>query len=318
MLRVWLLAASAMIAFAANSVVARLALGGGGIDPGTFTLVRLASGAGALAILVRARAGIESPRRAREGSWRSAGLLLTYAATFSYAYLRLGAGTGALVLFGVVQAVMFTAAIRSGERPGRAGWSGLVLAVVGLVTLVGPGASRPDPVGAVLMAVSGVAWAGYTLRGAQGERPVMVTAENFLRSVPLAIALWLTVLLLVRGTVHVGAAGAGLAVLSGAAASGLGYALWYTVLPWLSHVQSGLVQLAPAPLAAIGALAVLGEPITPRVVLSSLAIVAGVLIGVLHRSHPRREASGPTGGLPLDVPPPEWLSQPEGVSRSHD
>src|SRR5664279_2867203 len=160
--RVWLLAALAMVAFAANSVVARLALGGGGIDPGTFTLIRLASGAGVLVLLVRARArargGVESSSRVRAGSWRSAGLLLTYAVTFSYAYLRLGAGTGALVLFAVVQAVMFTAAIRSGEHPGRAGWFGLVLAIVGLVMLVGPGASRPDPVGAALMAVAGASW----------------------------------------------------------------------------------------------------------------------------------------------------------------
>ena len=292
--RVWLLAALAMVAFAANSVLARLALGGGGIDPGTFTLIRLASGAGVLVILVRARSGIGSPAGVRAGSWRSAGLLLAYAVTFSYAYLRLGAGTGALVLFAVVQAVMFTAAIRSGEHPGRAGWFGLALAVVGLVMLVGPGASRPDPVGAVLMAVSGVAWAGYTLRGAQVTRPVLATAENFLRSVPLAVALWIAVLLLARGTIHVGAEGAWLAVLSGAVASGLGYALWYTVLPWLSHVQSGLVQLSPAPLAAVGALAVLGEPITLRVLLSSVAILTGVMIGVLHRTNNRRVATGST------------------------
>ena len=290
-LRIWLLAASAMVAFAANSVLARLALDGGGIDPGTFTLLRLTSGAAVLVFLARARSGV-APPRVRAGSWGSAALLLAYAATFSYAYLRLGAGTGALVLFAVVQAVMFTAAIRSGEHPGRAGWSGLALAVTGLVMLVAPGASRPDPVGAVLMAVSGIAWAGYTIRGPGAERPVLVTADNFLRSVPMAIALWLAVLLLGRGTLHVGIAGAGLAVLSGAAASGLGYTLWYTVLPWLSHVQSGLVQLAPAPLAAIGALAVLGEPITPRVMLSSVAILTGVLIGVLHRSHPSSRGDG--------------------------
>ncbi len=310
--RVWLLAALAMIGFAANSVVARLALGGGGIDPGTFTLIRLASGAGVLVLLVRARGGIGSPLSVRAGSWKSAGLLLAYAVTFSYAYLRLGAGTGALVLFAVVQAVMFTAAIRSGEHPGRAGWFGLALAVVGLVTLVGPGASRPDPVGAALMAVSGVAWAGYTLRGAQVERPVMATAENFLRSVPLAVALWITVLLLARGTVHVDAAGVWLAVLSGAVASGLGYALWYTVLPWLSHVQSGLIQLSPAPLAAVGALAALGEPITLRVLLSSLAILTGVMIGVLHRTHRRRVATGST-----EIPQQPHLNQ-QGLDRTHE
>jgi len=310
--RIWLLAALAMAAFAANSVLARLALGGGGIDPGTFTLIRLASGAGVLVLLMRARGSFGSPLGVRAGSWRSAGLLLAYAVTFSYAYLRLGAGTGALVLFAVVQAVMFTAAIRAGEHPGGAGWFGLALAAVGLVMLVGPGASRPDPSGAALMAVSGVAWAGYTLRGAQVTRPVAATAENFLRSVPLAVVLWIAVLLLARGTVHVGAEGAWLAVLSGAVASGLGYALWYAVLPWLSHVQSGLIQLSPAPLAAVGALAVLGEPITLRVLLSSLAILTGVMIGVLHGSNTRPVATGS-----IERPQQPHLNQ-QGLDRTHE
>lgn len=286
-LRVSLLAALAMTAFAANSVLARLALGGGEIDPATFTLLRLLAGASVLVLIVRKPAAVDRRVWAGAGSWPSAVLLLTYAVSFSYAYVNLGAATGALVLFAVVQTVMFTAAMRSGERPGLAGWSGLALAVAGLVMLVAPGVSRPDPIGALLMSVAGVAWAGYTLRGRGSGRPVLVTAGNFLRSVPLAVALWVPVLLLRREAVHVGAEGAVLAVISGAVASGLGYALWYTVLPWLTRAQSGIVQMAPAPLAAIGGLAVLGEPITAKVLLSSLLILSGVLIGVLR---PHRKA----------------------------
>ncbi|WP_411282628.1 DMT family transporter [Lapillicoccus sp.] len=279
-LRVGLLAALAMTAFAANSVLARLALDGGGIDPGTFTVIRLSAGASVLVLIVRASARADRRRWAGAGSWPSAALLLTYAGAFSFAYVSLGAATGALVLFGVVQTVMFTAALRSGERPGVAGWSGLALAVAGLVLLVAPGVSRPDPVGALLMALAGVAWAGYTLRGRGAGHPVLVTAGNFLRSVPMALAVGVPVLLLHREGVHIGQQGAVLAVLSGAVASGLGYVLWYTVLPWLTRVQTGIVQLAPAPLAAIGGLAVLAEPLTSRVLLASLLILGGVLIGM--------------------------------------
>lgn len=280
-LRVSLLAALAMTAFAANSVLARLALGGGGIDPGTFTVIRLLAGTAVLLLIVRKSTTVDRRRRPDAGSWPSAVMLLTYAVTFSYAYVNLGAATGALVLFAVVQAVIFAAAVRSGERPGLAGVSGLVLAIAGLVMLVAPGISRPDPVGALLMSVAGIAWAIYTLRGRGSGRPVLVTAGNFLRSAPLAVALWIPLLVLRWDALHISAEGAMLAVLSGAAASGLGYALWYTVLPWLTHVQSGIVQMAPAPLAAIGGLAVLGEPITARILLASLLILSGVLIGVL-------------------------------------
>ena len=280
MRRVGLLAALAMTAFAANSVLARLALDGGGIDPGSFTVMRLLAGASVLVLIARVSARADRRGRAAAGSWPSAALLLTYAAAFSFAYVSLGAATGALVLFGVVQTVMFTVALRSGERPGVGGWAGLALAVAGLVLLVAPGVSPPDPVGALLMASAGVAWAGYTLRGRGAGHPVLVTAGNFLRSVPLALAAWVPALALNREGVHIGQQGAVLAVLSGAVASGLGYALWYTVLPWLTRVQAGIVQLAPAPLAAIGGLAVLAEPLTSRVLLASLLILGGVLVGM--------------------------------------
>ena len=270
-----------MIAFAANSIIARLALGERGIDPGSFTLLRLTSGALSLILMVHFSARRNRRKLEVLGSWISAAFLLLYAATFSYAYISLGAATGALVLFAVVQTVMLSVALRSGERPGLPGISGLALALTGLIALVGPGISRPSPIGAFLMSIAGVAWAGYTLRGRGSDRPVLVTAGNFLRSIPLALPLWLLFLLLNREAVHVDARGVGLAILSGAVTSGLGYALWYTVLPSLSRSQSGIIQMAPAPLATVGGLLILGEPITAQLLLASFLVLSGVLIGVL-------------------------------------
>jgi drug/metabolite transporter (DMT)-like permease len=280
----WLVAGVvlAMVAFAANSVLARLALDRDHVDAGTFTLVRLASGAVVLWLIVR---GAARPARERVegGSWWSAALLLAYAACFSFAYLTLGAATGALVLFAVVQTVIFTAALWAGERPGWAGWTGLGLALAGLVSLVAPGVTAPDPAGVALMAAAGVAWGFYSLRGRRSATPVADTAGNFVRSVPLAAALFAGLLLFGHSPEVEGATGVLLAVLSGAVASGLGYALWYTVLPWLTRTQSGIVQMTPAPIAALAGLALLGEPITARVLLASGLILGGVLLGVVRR-----------------------------------
>lgn len=272
-----------MIAFAANSVIARSALGNHRLDAGTFTLIRLVAGASALTLIVLSSTVRHKQRFKVFGSWTSAIFLLIYAAGFSYAYLELGAATGALVLFAVVQTVMFVVALKSGERPGIAGIGGLVLAVVGLLALLGPGISRPDPLGALLMSIAGVAWAGYTLRGRGSVQPVFVSAGNFLRSVPLALALWLLVALIHGSSIHIGAKGIGLAILSGAVTSGLGYAIWYIVLPSLTRAQSGIIQMTPAPLATLGGLILLGEPITSKILLSSVLILSGVLIGVLRR-----------------------------------
>lgn len=279
--RVPVLAAFVMVAFAANSVIARLALGTGEIDPGTFTLLRLLAGASALVFIVFFSTARDRHKLEVVGSWSSATLLLIYAATFSYAYVKLGTATGALILFAVVQTVTIVVALRSGERPGITGITGLILAVAGLIALVGPGISRPDPIDALLMSIAGISWAGYTLRGRGSDRPVLVTAGNFLRSVPLALALWLLAVLIQQEAIHVDAKGVGLAILSGAVMSGLGYALWYTVLPSLTRAQSGVVQMAPAPLATLGGLLLLGEPITMKILLASFLILSGVLIGVL-------------------------------------
>ena len=282
-MRIPVLSAFAMIAFAANSVIARLALINHGADPGTFTLIRLLSGALVLVLIVRFSSKDHAQNWRGVGSWTSAALLLSYATTFSYAYVTLGAATGALVLFGVVQTVMFSAALRSGERLGIGGVTGLVLALTGLIILVGPGLSRPDPLGALLMVVAGVSWAGYTLRGRGVARPVRVTAGNFLRSSPLALALWLALAIFHGHSLHLTFKGLLLALLSGAVTSGLGYALWYTVLPSLTRSQSGIIQLAPAPLATVGALLLLSEPISTKLILASFLVLGGVLIGVLRR-----------------------------------
>ena len=282
-LNLFILSTAAMLAFAANSVIARLALNNAGIDPATFTLLRLLSGALVLALIVQFSISNAWQNWNSAGSWTSAVLLLSYAITFSYAYISLGAATGALVLFGVVQSIMFTAALKSGERLGIGGLAGLLLALAGLVVLVGPGLSRPDPIGTLLMSVAGVSWAGYTLRGRGVARPVFVTAGNFLRSAPLALALWGLLVLLHHDALHVSAKGVLLALFSGAITSGLGYALWYTVLPSLTRAQSGIIQLAPAPLATIGALVLLNEPITAKLLIASFLILSGVLIGVLRR-----------------------------------
>lgn len=275
--------ALAMLAFAANSVIARLALGSREIDPATYTMLRLLSGGLALILIVLFLAIRDRRKLEILGSWISATLLLVYAASFSYAYITLGAATGALALFAVVQTVMLAVALRSGERPGLAGIAGLVLALSGLIALVGPGISRPSPIGALLMFIAGVAWAGYTLRGRGSDRPVLDTTGNFLRAIPLAMIPWLLHVMLNREVLHITTKGVGLAVLSGALMSGLGYAIWYTVLPSLSRSQSGIIQMAPAPLATIGGLVLLGEPITTQLIIASFLILMGVLIGVLKR-----------------------------------
>ena len=304
--QVFLAAALAMVAFASNSLLNRFALDDGSIDAASFAAIRIAAGAVTLAALV-AVGRRPAPTRPRRAVALSALALFAYAAAFSFAYLRLGAGTGALLLFGVVQAVMYGHAVTHGERPGPLGWAGLGVAFAGVVALVAPGVSAPDPVGALLMAVAGVAWAVYTLRGRLATDPLAVTAGNFLWAVPLAVGLELVALLVGRvreagPVVHVDAKGLALAVLSGAVTSGLGYALWYAVVPRLRGVQAGIIQLAPAPLAVLGGLLLLGEPVTWRVVLASLLVVIGVATGLLAPQRARRAPRTPTSAAAASSP----------------
>ncbi len=295
--RVVALAATAMVAFASNSVLNRFALDEGSIDAATFSTIRISSGALLLVLLVAVRKGPAVRLHSRR-AWISAAMLFGYASAFSFAYLRIGAGAGALLLFGVVQIVMYSHAIARGERPGWAGWVGLAMAAAGIVALVAPGATAPDPVGAALMVVAGLAWAGYTLRGRGASDPIGTTAANFVLAVPFALALQAIVAIGSRSTVQVEPAGVAAAVMSGAVASALGYTVWYAVLPRLTGIQAGIIQLAPAPLAVFGGVLLLGEALTLRVVAASVLVLSGVAAGVVasQRSKPRGRAAEAAGG----------------------
>jgi drug/metabolite transporter (DMT)-like permease len=269
--------AAAMLAFAANSLLCRLALADAGIDPASFGAIRVVSGALALALIVRWRAGQETSVR---GDWMSAAMLFAYVAFFSFAYVGLAAGTGALILFGAVQLTMFGAALRGGERFAPAAWCGLGLAAAGLVYLVLPGVSAPPLLGATLMALAGAAWGVYSLRGRGAPDPLRATAGNFLRAAPLALVLWLPFI----GVAHADAAGIGLAILSGAVTSGVGYALWYTALRGLTAMRAATVQLSVPLITAFAAVLFLAEPLSWRLVLASVAILGGIALVLARRT----------------------------------
>jgi len=263
----------AMVAFAANSVLCRLALRHTGIDPASFTTIRLLSGALALWLIVRLRGRAPSVA----GSWPSAFALFAYAAAFSFAYVTLPAGTGALLHFGAVQATMILAGLRAGERLGARQSAGLALALGGLAMLLLPGISAPPPGGSALMLGAGIAWGVYSLRGRGAADPASTTAGNFLRAAPLGVALSLAMLPWAR----LDGLGVGYAVLSGALASGAGYAVWYAALRGLTATRAATVQLSVPVIAALGGVVLLGEPITLRLVLASAATLGGIALVVL-------------------------------------
>ncbi|GAA0704890.1 DMT family transporter [Dokdonella soli] len=271
------LTAMAMLAFAANSLLCRLALQQGNIDPTSFANVRLISGAIALAVIVRLRSERSSPGHV---DWLAAAMLFAYVAFFSFAYLTLPAGTGALILFGAVQLTMFSAGLRSGERFGPVAWLGFTLAVAGLVYLVSPGVAAPPFLGSALMAIAGVAWGVYSLRGRGVADALATTAGNFARAVPLALALSV----LFVANVHADAVGAALAIASGALTSGIGYVIWYAALRKLSSMRAATVQLSVPLIAAVGGVAFLSEAITPRLAAASVAILGGIALVLTSRS----------------------------------
>lgn len=276
-LRTALLAGAALVAFAANSVLARLALRGGGIDAASYSTIRLASGAVVLSLLVWRR-GTSRPLAA--GSWIGALFLFLYAAPFSYAYLSLATGTGALILFAAVQVTMILMGIRGGERPQPREWLGLVLALAGLVWLVLPGIGAPAPLGAALMAVAGISWGFYSLRGRRSGAPLADTTGNFLRATPLALGL--TALTLASATMT--PTGVLYAILSGGLASGVGYAIWYAALPGLTATRAATIQLAVPALAAVAGVILLAEPLSVRLVSAAAAILGGVGLAVSARA----------------------------------
>ena len=281
------LTALAMIAFAANSLLCRVALGHTEIDAASFTTVRLVSGAVVLWLITRMRRAAPAGR----GSWLSACALFVYAAAFSLAYVSLPTATGALLLFGAVQATMIGHGLFSGERLSRRQVVGLVVALAGLVGLLLPGLSAPPMGGASLMLAAGVAWGVYSLRGRWGGDPTRVTAGNFLRAAPIGIALSAATI----EQASLDHAGVWYAVASGALASGLGYAVWYGALPALGATRAATVQLSVPVLAALGGVVFLAEPLTPRLILASVAILGGVALAIQ-----TKEIRGDVGSVGVD------------------
>ncbi len=277
------LASLALIAFAANSVLCRLALGGSLIDATGFSAVRLTSGAFVLSAI--SFSGRRTPSPPSRGNWTSAVFLFLYAAAFSFAYQTLSTGTGALILFGSVQATMMITAVLSGERPHAGEWTGLAFAVGGLLYLVFPGLTAPSPEGAFLMVMAGIAWGLYTLRGRGISDPLAVTAGNFARTLPFVLLLCVVFLDDIQLSVH----GAVLAAGSGAFASGLGYAVWYAALKGLTSTRASIIQLAVPVLAAAGGVLFLAEEISLRLVISALLILGGIALAV--RSRVRQPAT---------------------------
>ncbi len=288
--RIVALTSLAMIAFASNSLLCRVALKHTSIDAASFTSIRLVSGAVMLWLVVRITRGTQTGG----GNWRSAFALFAYAAGFSFAYVSLPAATGALLLFGAVQATMIGHGIWAGERLLRLQLVGLVLALGGLVGLLLPGLSAPPLLGSLLMLGAGVAWGIYSLRGKGAGDPTKVTAGNFLRAVPIAAALSV----LMHDGASLDSAGFWYAVSSGALASGIGYAIWYTALPALKATNAATVQLSVPVIAAVGGVLFLGESVTPRLVLASLAILGGIALVILEK----KNANGTQQGAPADVP----------------
>lgn len=282
-LRLSSLTSLALLAFASNSILCRGALGAGAIDPAPFTWIRLVSGAATLALLLhlRSRAGGTAPEAGREpragrGAPLSAGTLALalYALAFSWAYLRIPAGVGALVLFAATQATMIGWALRRGDRPGSLELVGIAIALLGLLGLAAPGRTAPDPLGVALMALAGMAWGVYTLLGKQALDPVATNAAAFAGSALLAT------LVLILPTVGRGFTGRGvlLATASGALASAVGYSLWYAALPHLSRVRAAALQLTVPVLAAVAAVALLDERATLRLLACGAVILGGVAL----------------------------------------
>jgi drug/metabolite transporter (DMT)-like permease len=271
-----LLTLIALIAFAANSILCRLAFERSDIDAASFTLIRLFSGALILWLIVALRSG----PRGIGGSWPSAAALFAYAAAFSFAYVSLPTGIGALLLFGAVQATMIFAGLRGGERLKGRQTAGLALALAGLGYLMLPGLSAPPLGGSLLMLAAGIAWGVYSLRGRGTADPLGATAGNFLRAAPLGIGLSTAAL----PWLQMDAVGAGYAVLSGALASGAGYAVWYAALRGLAATHAATVQLSVPVIAAAGGALLLDEPVTLRLAFASMAILGGIALVVLGRS----------------------------------
>ncbi|HEY7715774.1 MAG TPA: DMT family transporter [Candidatus Binatia bacterium] len=264
----------ALIAFAANSIFARLALGSQSIDPASYTTVRLVTGAATLWLIARLREA--DPSATLDSGWTSAAMLFLYAGTFSFAYISLTTGTGALILFAAVQITMIAVGLYAGERPSPMHWLGLLIAVAGLVYLVSPGVTAPSAFGSLLMGTAGIAWGIYSILGRGVSDPVHATARNFLRTVPLTFIislLWLP-------SMAITAEGFLWAALSGSITSAVGYVIWYAALRGLTATLAATLQLSVPALAALGGVVLLSEKLTLRLFLAGALILAGVGLAI--------------------------------------
>ncbi len=277
LLRTIFLTSLALIAFAANTVLCRLALGSGTIDAASFTVVRLISGAVVLFLIITLNRTHSSA--ITRGSWFASAALFIYAIAFSYAYITLDTATGALILFGAVQITMILLSVISGNRLHLSEWLGVVLAFCGFVYLILPGVTTPSLIGFILMTLSGIAWGIYTLKGRGSQNPLRDTAYNFIRTLPVVVILGL----LTIPSQHYSQVGIVYAILSGALASGIGYTIWYIALGSLSATQAAVVQLFVPVIAAAGGVWLVDESISLRLVIAAIMILGGILLVVLGR-----------------------------------
>lgn len=275
LLKTSLLTGLALIAFAANSVLCRLALGNGAIDASSFTGIRLLAGAIALFTILSIKGSNKGA--SSKGSWTASLSLFLYAITFSYAYLSVDTGTGALILFGSVQITMIMLSLISGTRLHLIEWSGVILAFTGFIYLILPNITTPSITGFILMAVSGVSWGIYTLKGRSSKNPLMDTTYNFLRTIPFIALLAVFTL----QNMNYSTEGIVLALISGAITSGAGYTIWYIALGGLSSTQAAVIQLSVPVIAAIGGVIFVSEVITMRLVISAAIVLSGILMVVL-------------------------------------
>ena len=267
----------ALIAFAANSVLCRLALGNEAIDASSFTVIRLLSGTIVLLIIIATSRNIKGS--SEKGSWTASFMLFLYAITFSYAYISLDTGAGALILFGSVQITMILLSLISGTRLHYIEWAGVTIAFTGFVYLIMPGITAPSAIGFLLMTVAGIAWGIYTLKGRGSKNPLMDTAYNFLRTTPLVILLAITTI----ANVNYSSEGIFLASLSGGITSGIGYTIWYIALGGLSSTQAAVLQLSVPVIAALGGVIFVSEAITSRLTISATMVLGGILMVILGR-----------------------------------
>lgn len=273
--KVIILTSLALIAFAANSVLCRLALGNDAIDASSFTVIRLLSGTIALLIIISISR--DTTKATTKGSWVASFMLFLYATAFSYAYISLDTGTGALILFGAVQITMILLSLIAGTRLHISEWVGVAIAFLGFVYLILPGVTTPSITGFMLMTVAGIAWGVYTLKGRSSKNPLMDTAYNFLRTTPFVVLL----ALFTMNHINYSSEGILLALLSGALTSGIGYTIWYIALGGLSSTQAAVLQLSVPVIAAFGGVLFVSEAITARLAISAAMVLGGILIVIL-------------------------------------